>query len=73
MEQNGCVVTNAKENNIKLGSKMHHMEKEENVPNLIDWLNSEASLRSQKGVGKDADFCETQAFTAFQENLTIVP
>ena len=33
---------------------MHRIEKEENVLNLLDWLNSEASLRSR--VRKDADY-----------------
>ena len=70
MEQNGSVVTNAKEapfvvsqlfskldtkDNIEFSHEMHHMENEENVLNLIDWLNSEASLWSSKDVGKDAD------------------
>ena len=33
---------------------MHCIEKEENVLNLLDWLNSEASLRSF--VRKDVDY-----------------
>ena len=71
MEQNGCAITNAKEapfatsqllskldskDNIEFGREMHRMRKEENILNLIDWLNSEASLRSR--VGKDADVCD---------------
>ena len=59
MEQIGCEVTNAKEapfvmsqllskldpkDNIEFGREMHRIEKEENVLNLLDWLNSEASL-----------------------------
>ena len=69
MEQIGCEVTNAKEapfvmsqllskldpkDNIEFGREMHRIEKEENVLNLLDWLNSEASLRSR--VRKDADY-----------------
>ena len=69
LEQIGCAVTNAKEapffmsqllskldakDNIEFGREMHHIEKEENVLNLLDWLNSEASLRSR--VRKDADY-----------------
>ena len=68
MEQIGCEVTNAKEapfvmsqllskldakDNIEFGREMHRFEKEENVLNLLDWLNSEASLRSR--VRKDVD------------------
>ena len=69
MEQIGCEVTNAKEapfvmsqlrskldvkDNIEFGREMYRIEKEENVLNLLDWLNSEASLRSC--VRKDADY-----------------
>ena len=69
MEQIGCAVTNAKEapfvmtqllsklgakDNIEFGRKMRLIKKEENVLNLLDWLNSETSLRSR--VGKDADY-----------------
>lgn len=61
MEQNGCEVTSASEapfamsqlsskldpkDNIDFGWEMQCMENEENVLNLIDWLNKEASLRS---------------------------
>ena len=69
MEQVGCAVTNAKEapfvmalllskldakDNIEFGREMHRIEKEDNVLNLLDWLNSEASLRSRGR--KDADY-----------------
>ena len=69
MEQIGCEVTKAKEapfvmsqllskldakDNIEFGREMHRVEKEENVLNLLDWLNSKASLRSR--VRKDADY-----------------
>jgi len=68
MEQNGCAVTNASEapfvmsqllskldakDSVEFGREMHRIKKEENVLNLIDWLNREASLRSQ--VKKDAN------------------
>ena len=33
--------------NIEFGREMLRMGKEENALNLIDWLNKEASLRSQ--------------------------
>ena len=69
IEPIGCAVTNAKEapflisqllskldakDNIEFGREMHRIEKEENVLNLSDWLNSRASLRSR--VRKDADY-----------------
>ena len=62
MEQNGCAVTSTSEapfvmsqllskldasDNIEFGREMLRMGKEENVSNLIDWLNKEASLRSR--------------------------
>ena len=62
MEQNGCAVTSTSEapfvmsrllskldasDNIEFGREMLRMGKEENVLNLIDWLNKEASLRSR--------------------------
>ena len=51
MEQNGCAVTSTSEapfnDNIEFGREMLRMGKEENALNLIDWLNKEASLRSQ--------------------------
>ena len=68
MEQNGCAVTNASEapffmsqllskldakHNVQFGRERHRIKKKENVLNLIDWLNSEASLRSQ--VKTDSD------------------
>ena len=67
-EQIGCPVTNAREgitfamsqlllkldakDNIPFSREMHHIEKEENALDLLDWLNSEAGLRSR--VRKDA-------------------
>ena len=68
MEQNGCAVTNASEapfvmsqllskldakDNVEFGREMHRIKKEENVLNLIDWLNREASLRSRVKKGAD--------------------
>ena len=62
MQQNGCAVTSTSEapfvmsrllskldasDNIEFGREMLRMGKEENVLNLIDWLNKEASLRSR--------------------------
>ena len=62
MEQNGCAVTSASEapfvmsqllskldpkDNLDFGREMERMKNEENVLNLIDWLNKEASLRSR--------------------------
>ncbi|CAH3191497.1 unnamed protein product [Porites evermanni] len=62
MEQNGCAVTSTSEapfvmsqflskldanDYIEFGREMLRMGKEENALNLIDWLNKEASLRSQ--------------------------
>ena len=59
MEQNGCEVTNANEapfvmsqllsklapkDNIEFGREMNRIGKEENVPNLLEWLSREASL-----------------------------
>ena len=52
MEQNSCSVTSTLEapldasNNIEFGREMIRMVKEENVLNLIDSLNKEASLQS---------------------------
>lgn len=40
--------------NIEFGREMYRIEKEENVLNLIDWLNSEVSLRFR--VRKDVDY-----------------
>jgi len=72
MEQNGCEVTNANEapfvmsqllsklapkDNIEIGKEMNRIGKEENVPNLLEWLSREASLRSH--VRKDADYQDT--------------
>ena len=69
MDQNGCPLTNAKEapfvmsqllskldtkDNIEFGLEMNRIEKEENILNLLDWLNREASLRYR--VRKDADY-----------------
>ena len=69
MEQIGCAVTNAKgapfvmsqllakvdaKDNIEFGREMHCVEKEEDVLNLLDWLNSEASLQSR--LRKDANY-----------------
>ena len=68
IEQISCAVTNANKapfvmshiskldakDNIKFSCEMHCIEKEENVLNLLDWLNSEASLRSF--VRKDVDY-----------------
>ena len=69
MDQNGCPVTNAKKvpfimsqllskldakENIEFGHEMHRIEKEENILNLLEWLNREASLRSC--VRKDTDY-----------------
>ena len=62
MEQNVCAVRNVKEalfvmsqllskldskDNIEFGREMHQFKREENVSNLIDWLNRQASLRSR--------------------------
>ena len=62
MEQNGCVVTSASEapfvmsqllsklapkENIDFGRGMQHMEEDESVLTLINWLNKKASLRSR--------------------------
>ena len=62
MEQNGCAVTSAAEapfvmsqllskldprDNLDFGREMQRMKNEENVLNLVDWLNKEASLRSR--------------------------
>ena len=62
MEQSGCAVTSTSEapfvmsqllskldasDNIEFGREMLRMGKEENVLNLIDWLNKEARLRSR--------------------------
>ena len=62
MEQNGCAVTSTSEapfvmsqllskldagDNIEFGREMLRMGKEENVLNLIDWLNKEAPFRSR--------------------------
>ena len=59
MEQNGCAVKSTSEapfvmsqllskldasDNIEIGREMLRMEKEENVLNLIDWLNNSSSL-----------------------------
>lgn len=38
--------------NIPFSHEMHRIEKEENALDLLDWLNSEAGLRSR--VRKDA-------------------
>ena len=61
MEQNGCAVTSTSEapfvmsqllskldagDNITFGREMLRIGKEENVLNLIDWLNKEARVRS---------------------------
>ena len=68
MEQNGCAVTNASEapfvmskllskfdakDNVEFGREIHRIKKEENVLNLIDWLNREAILRSRIKKGAD--------------------
>ena len=51
MEQNGCSVTSTSEapldasDNIEFCREMQRMGKEENVLNLIDCLNKEASLQ----------------------------
>ena len=62
MEQNGCAVTSTSEapfvmsrplskldasDIIEFGREIQCMGKEENVLNLIDWLNKEARLRSR--------------------------
>ena len=62
MEQSSCAVTSASEapfvmsqllskldpkDNIEFGREMQRVKNEENVSNLIDWLNKEASLRSR--------------------------
>ena len=62
MEQNGCAVTSTSEapfvmsrllsklnasDIIEFGREIQRMGKEENVLNLIDWLNKEAPLRSR--------------------------
>jgi len=62
VEQNGCAVTSASEapfgmsqllsksdpkDNIDFGREMQRMKNEENVLNIIDWLNNDASLRSR--------------------------
>ena len=62
MDQNGCAVTSSSEapfvmsqllskfdpkDNLDFGREMQRMKNEENVLNLIDWLNKEASLRSR--------------------------
>ena len=72
MEQNGCEVTNTNEapfvmsqllskldprDNIEFGRELNRIGKEENVPNLLEWLNREASLRSR--VRKDTDYQDT--------------
>ena len=74
MEQNGCSVTSTSEapfvmsqllskldasDNIEFGSEMLHMGKEENVLNLIDWLNKEASLHSR--IKRDNDSREQRS------------
>ena len=68
-EQNGCAVTSTSEaafvmsqllskldarDNIEFGREMLRMGKEENVLNLIDWLNKEALLRSR--IKRDANY-----------------
>ena len=60
-EQNGCAVTSASEapfvmsqllskldprDNLEFGREMQRMKNEENILNLVDWLNKESSLRS---------------------------
>ena len=40
--------------NVEYGREMYRLGKEENILNLIDWLNKEASLKS--GVKKDASY-----------------
>ena len=62
MQQNGCAVTSTSEapfvmsrllsklnasGNIEFGREIQRLGKEENVLNLIDWLNKEARLRSR--------------------------
>ena len=62
MEQIGCAVTNAKEAPFVMSQllskldacEMHCVEREEYVLNLLDWLNSEASLQSR--LRKDANY-----------------
>ena len=34
-------------NNIEFGREMRRTRKVENIPNLIEWLNNEATLRSR--------------------------
>ena len=78
MEQNGCTVTSTSEapfvmsqllskldasDNIEFGREMLRMGKEENVLNLIDWLNKEASLRSPSK--------ETLTIAIIQENTVL--
>ena len=63
MEQNGCSIAESAEaqfimsplskldgaNNIEFGREMVRAHKVENITNLIEWLNNEATLRSRSG------------------------
>ena len=67
-EQNNCAVKDAAEapflmyqllskldakDNVESGREIYRMQKDENVLNLIDWLNREARLRSR--IKKDSN------------------
>ena len=70
MEDNGCPVSQASEapflmskllsklqprDNCEFGREMQREKKEENIPNLVDWLHREASLRSRGRKENDGD------------------
>ena len=86
MGQNGCAITSTSEapfvmsqllskldasDNIEFGREMLRMGKEENVFNLINWLNKEASLRSR--IKRDTTIIAiTQENTVLTTTLTTV-
>ena len=73
MKLNGCPVSDSTEapfvmsqllsklesqDNVEFGREMNRSKKEENVSNLIEWLNNEATLRSR---GKPTAECKSES------------
>lgn len=87
MDQNSCAVTSALEapfvmsqllskldpkDDIDFGREMQRVKNEENVLNLIDWLNKEASLRSRvkRDICNDTEIAD---FKISEVSRTITP